>query len=202
MEKKKAIRETIEAIVVALVLALTIRTFVVQAFKIPSSSMEPTLLIGDHILVNKFIYGIPVPFTDIKLVPFATPKRWDVIVFRFPLDKRKDYIKRVVGLEGDTVEVIDKKVFINGKEIEDNYGFHKDTIIFPKENQHRDNFGPFTVPKDSVFVMGDNRDSSFDSRFWGVVNLSEIKGKAFIIYWSWDSNDHWVRFSRFAKWIR
>lgn len=200
--KKKVIRETIEAIVVALILALTIRTFVVQAFKIPSSSMEPTLLVGDHILVNKFMYGFSVPFTNIKLVPFTKPKRWDVVVFKFPKDKSKDYIKRVIGVEGDTVEVRNKKIFINGKEVEDPYGFHKDPITFPAINESRDNFGPFTVPKDSIFVMGDNRDSSFDSRFWGVVKLSEIRGKAFIIYWSWDSKETWVRFERFAKWIR
>lgn len=202
MEKKKVIRETIEAIVVALILALTIRTFVVQAFKIPSSSMEPTLLIGDHILVNKFIYGFPVPFTDIKLAPFTKPKQWDVVVFKFPKDKSKDYIKRVVGVEGDTVEVRDKKIFVNNKEVQDPYGFHKDPITFPRENAPRDNFGPFTVPKDSIFVMGDNRDSSFDSRFWGIVKLGEIRGKAFIIYWSWDSKETWVRFERFARWIK
>ena len=137
--KKKAIRETIEAIVIALILALTIRQFVVQAFKIPSSSMETTLLIGDHILVNKFIYGIPVPFTDIKLVPFTKPKRWDVIVFRFPRDRSKDYIKRVVGIEGDTVEIRDKKIFINGTEVQDPYGFHKDPIVFAKVNTTKHN---------------------------------------------------------------
>lgn len=202
MHKKKVVRETIEAIVVALILALTIRTFVVQAFKIPSGSMEPTLLIGDHILVSKFIYGIPVPFTDIKLMPIIEPKRWDVVVFRFPVDKSKDYIKRVVALEGETVEIKDKKIFINNKEVKDPYGFHRDPNIFTGESRHRDNFGPYTVPADAIFVMGDNRDSSYDSRFWGVVKLEEIKGKAFIIYWSWDSINHWPRFKRISKWIK
>ncbi|MBI5682599.1 MAG: signal peptidase I [Deltaproteobacteria bacterium] len=202
MQKKKVIRETIEAIVVALILALTIRTFVIQAFKIPSSSMEPTLLIGDHILVNKFIYGIPVPFTDIKLVPFTKPERWDVVVFKFPVDKSKDYIKRVVAIEGETIEIKDKKILINGKDVADPYGVHRDPDIFTGEARHRDNFGPYTVPDNSIFVMGDNRDSSYDSRFWGIVKLEEIRGKAFIIYWSWNSNEHWMRFDRLTKWIR
>ncbi|MBI5048734.1 MAG: signal peptidase I [Deltaproteobacteria bacterium] len=232
MQKKKAIRETIEAIVIALVLALIIRTFVVQAFKIPSSSMEPTLLIGDHLLVTKFIYGIPVPLTSSKILSFKEPKSGDVIVFEFPnnpeycrgfgstikqrivntierkdvwqliTDDCKDFIKRVVAVEGDTVEVKDKKVYINGKPLENNRGVNMDPTIYPRENEARDNFGPYTVPKDSVFVMGDNRDRSFDSRYWGSVKLEEIKGKAFIIYWSWDGSGQWVRWRRFANIIR
>lgn len=202
MQKKKAVRETIESIVIALILALFIRTFVVQAFKIPSSSMEPTLLVGDHILVSKFIYGIPVPFTGIKLLPLRKPERGDIIVFRFPGDKSKDYIKRVIGVEGDTIEVIDKKVYINGRPFEDPYGVHLDPLVFPRGMEVRDNFGPFTVPEGSVFVMGDNRDRSYDSRYWGVVRLEEIKGRAFIIYWSWNSNDHWVRWGRLGRLIR
>lgn len=232
MQKKKVIRETIEAIVIALVLALIIRTFVVQAFKIPSSSMEPTLLIGDHLLVNKFTYGVPLPFTDSKVFSFKKPQPGDVIVFEFPgnpeyckgiwsttmkrieniaekkdiwqliMDDCKDYIKRVVAVEGNIVEVRDKKVYVNDKPLENNRGVNIDLSVYPRGLEPRDNFGPYTVPKDSVFVMGDNRDRSFDSRYWGSVNLNEIKGKAFIIYWSWDSNEHWLRWRRFANIIR
>lgn len=202
MQKKKVVKETIEAIVIALILALFIRTFVVQAFKIPSSSMEPTLLVGDHILVSKFIYGIPVPFTGIKLLPLQNPKRGDIIVFKFPGDKSKDYIKRVIGVGGDTIEVIEKKVYINGRPFEDPYGVHLDPLVLPRGMEVRDNFGPLTVPEGSVFVMGDNRDKSYDSRYWGVVGLEEIKGRAFIIYWSWNSNDHWIRWRRLGRLIR
>ncbi len=232
MQKKKVIRETIEAIVIALVLALIIRTFVVQAFKIPSSSMEPTLLVGDHLLVNKFIYGVSLPFTDSKFFAFKKPQQGDVIVFEFPvnpeyckslsatvmkrientverrdvwqffMDDCKDFIKRVVAVEGNVVEVKDKKVFVNGRPLENNRGVNIDPSIYPPGHDPRDNFGPYTVPKDSVFAMGDNRDRSFDSRYWGSVNLNEIKGKAFIIYWSWDGIEHWVRWRRFANIIR
>lgn len=200
--KKRVIRETIEAIVIALVLALFIRTFVVQAFKIPSGSMEPTLLIGDHLLVNKFIYGIPIPFTDIKLFPFKRPGRGDVIVFDFPEDPRKDFIKRVIAVEGDTVEIRDKRVYINGKPVEDPHAFFAEETILPKGMEQRDNFGPVTVPKDSLFMMGDNRDRSYDSRYWGFVDIKKVEGKAWIIYWSWDSNDHMVRFGRTGNIIR
>ncbi|MBI5286715.1 MAG: signal peptidase I [Deltaproteobacteria bacterium] len=215
--KKKAIRETIEAIVIALVLALVIRTFVVQAFKIPSSSMEPTLLVGDHILVSKFSYGIqvpkpamikvfglPVPFFSTEVKPWwGKIERGDVIVFRFPGDRSKDYIKRVIGVDGDVIEIIDKQVHINGKPFQDPYGIHLDPIIFPNgSGEPRDNFGPFTVPAGSVFVMGDNRDRSYDSRYWGVARMGEVKGKAFIIYWSWNPEDHWVRWERLGRVIR
>ncbi len=232
MQKKKVVRETIEAIVIALVLALIIRTFIIQAFKIPSSSMEPTLLVGDHILVSKFIYGLSLPFTDRKVFTFKKPQQGDVIVFEFPnnpaeckgftssvrkrienvvekksvrqlvTDDCKDFIKRVIAVEGDTVEVIDKKVYINGKPLEGKYGVNVDSIIYPRGSEVRDNFGPYTVPENSVFVMGDNRDRSFDSRYWGSVKNEMIKGKAFIIYWSWDGSEHWVRWKRFANIIR
>jgi len=182
-------RENIEAIVIAVVLALFIRTFVVQAFKIPSGSMEETLLIGDHILVNKFIYGITIPFTEKKLITFAKPKPGDIIVFIYPEDPSKDFIKRVIAVEGDILTIKDKKVFVNGKQFEDPHGvLHKDPDIISSEYGRlnpRDNFGPVTVPPHALFVMGDNRDRSLDSRFWGYVDLNKVKGKAFIIYWSW-----------------
>ncbi|HIC91609.1 MAG TPA: signal peptidase I [Syntrophaceae bacterium] len=198
-KRKGIIREYAEAILIAIILAVFIRTFVVQAFKIPSASMVPTLQVGDHILVNKFIYGVKIPFIRKTIIPLRKPKRGDVIVFIFPKDRSKDFIKRVIGIEGDTVEIVNKKVYINGKPFNDPYGVHNDNFIFPKRIEPRDNFGPVTVPKDAVFVMGDNRDNSRDSRFWGFVKLKDIEGKAFIIYWSWDNFS--IKWNRIGKLI-
>jgi signal peptidase I len=194
--------EYAQAIILAVILALFIRTFVVQAFKIPSESMLDTLKIGDHILVSKFIYGIKEPFADSVIVPVKSPKRGDVIVFIYPVDTTKDYIKRVIGTPGDKLEIIDKKVFINGKLLTEPYARFADRIIIPKGVQPRDNFGPVTVPQDQLFVMGDNRDHSYDSRYWGFVDIKKVKGKAFIIYWSWDSGRFSVRWSRLLDLIR
>jgi signal peptidase I len=201
VKKKSTFREYAEALLIAVVLALFIRTFVVQAFKIPSGSMIETLSIGDHILVNKFIYGVKIPFTDEILIPVSRPHRGDVIVFKYPEDESKDFIKRVVGEPGDVVEIGNKQVVVNGKPLEEHYAIHRDPAVYPREVQPRDNFGPFIVPQDSYFVMGDNRDHSMDSRYWGVVKLNKIKGKAFIIYWSWDKGRYWVRWERIAKTI-
>ena len=184
MRKKSVFREYAEAAVIAIVLALFIRTFVVQAFKIPSGSMEPTLLVGDHILVNKFLYGIKIPFINKTLIPISEPERNDVIVFIYPVDKSKDFIKRVIGLPGDEIEIVGNKIYINGKPFEDKYGYYPGLT-------RKARFGPVTVPKDHLFVMGDNRNHSYDSRYWGFVPLDAVKGKAFIIYWSWP---HWKRF--------
>jgi signal peptidase I len=194
--KKSSLRENIEAILIAIVLALFIRTFVVQAFKIPSGSMKETLKIGDHILVNKFIYGVKVPFTHATLVPVSRPERGDIVVFEFPEDPDKDFIKRVVGIEGDTVEIRDKHLLINGAPADYSQAVYTDPRSIPKGVQPRDNFGPVTVPPHSLFVMGDNRDHSYDSRFWGFVDLNAVKGRAFIIYWSWDKDNFGVRWSR------
>ena len=202
MKKKSVIREYIEAFAVAIVLALIIRTFVVQAFKIPSGSMEPTLLVGDHILVNKFIFGERIPFTDIKLFDFRHPKRGETIVFIYPKDESKDFIKRVIGVEGDKVEIKDKQLFINDKRYDDPYGYYKDNAIIPGHVQPRDNYGPVVVPEDSLFVMGDNRDRSADSRFWGFVKLNQVKGKAFLIYWSWGGFMRDIKWGRVGKLIR
>ncbi len=185
-KKKSTLREYIEAFAVAIVLALFIRTFVVQAFKIPSGSMLPTLQIGDHLLVNKFIYGIKVPFTGTTVIPITTPKHGDVVVFRYPKDRSIDYIKRVVGTPGDTLEIRNKKVFINGEQTDDPHAHYLDSSVINRILGPRDNFGPITVPDGKIFVMGDNRDNSHDSRFWGFVDYNDILGKAFIIYWSWD----------------
>lgn len=213
-KKKHPVRETVEAIIIALLLALVIRTFCVQAFKIPSSSMEDTLLIGDHILVSKFAYGmqvprpatisvfgVSVPFFETQLRPvWGSIERGDVIVFRFPGDRTKDYIKRVIGTPGDKVQVRNKRIFINGKAWEDTVGVFKGSQ--GGRTDMADNFGPYTVPEDKVFVMGDNRDRSFDSRFWGPVGINDIKGKAFIIYFSWNKNGGGVRFGRFGDGIK
>ena len=193
--RKSVVREYAEAILIAIVLALFIRTFVIQAFKIPSGSMKPTLLVGDHILVNKFIYGIKLPFTDKILISLGEPERGDVVVFKFPLDTRKDYIKRVIGLPGDRVELVDKQLLINGRPTEDPHGSYS---LSGSMRQ----YGPVTVPADHLFVMGDNRDESSDSRVWGFVPRSYLKGKAFLIYWSWDRKSYGVRWSRLADIVR
>jgi signal peptidase I len=233
VKRKSKLREYIEAIVIAVFLALLIRAFVVQAFKIPSGSMIPTLLVGDHILVNKFTYGIQVPFTDSRVLIFNQPKRGDVVVFSFPRNKEqeectsisknistrvsnawssgnpfylfkddcKDFIKRVIAVGGDKIEVRDKRVYVNGIPLDEPYTIHNDLTV---EGPPRDNFGPFTVPRGNFFAMGDNRDQSYDSRFWGVVSLDEVKGKAFIMYWSWDNEGkllNQVRWNRLGKLI-
>jgi len=202
--KKGALRENIEAIVIAVILALFIRTFVVQAFKIPSGSMKDTLLIGDHILVNKFIYGIKIPFTNgMTLIPISDPERKDIVVFKYPEDPAKDFIKRVVGIEGDTIEVRNKKLYINGKlQDHEDYAVYKDLNTYPAKLSTRDNLKPVVVPENSLFVMGDNRDNSHDSRFWGFVDLKAVKGKAFIIYWSWNKQKFGVRFGRIGNLLK
>ena len=196
VRKKGKLRENIEAIIIAIILALFIRTFVVQAFKIPSGSMKPTLQIGDHILVNKFIYGVKLPYVRKTIIPVSEPERGDIIVFKYPEEPDKDFIKRVIAIPGDTVKIQDKRVFVNGQPVAHDYGMHTDSNVIPGRVNHRDNYGPKTVPEDAYFVMGDNRDNSYDSRFWGFVKESAIKGEAFIIYWSWDSEDFGVRWGR------
>lgn len=199
--RKSVIREYAEAIFIAILLALFIRAFIIQAFKIPSGSMIPTLNVGDHILVNKFIFGIKIPLTDIKILPLRDPERLDVIVFQYPEDETKDFIKRIIGKPGDTIEVHDKIIYVNGSPIEESYTIHTDAAILSENHQPRDNLDPVVVPEDSYFVMGDNRDQSLDSRFWGTVKANKIRGKAFIIYWSWDAKKTWVRWRRIGKLI-
>lgn len=239
-KKKSVVREYIEAILIALILALFIRTFVVQAFKIPSGSMKDTLLIGDHLLVTKFKYGIHIPnevlffgnqlFDDYTLFQ-KIPERKDIIVFKFPQNEKRDFIKRVIGLPGETLEIRRQKVYINGKVLDDSYTRHNEkpenfeynidyscpssipensedlmraTNSLAMEyrthrgNYPRDNLCPIKVPEGHVFVMGDNRENSEDSRFWGFVDVRKIRGKALLIYWSWDHDENWVRFGRFG----
>jgi len=199
--KKNTLFEYMEAIIIAVFLALIIRTFVVQAFKIPSGSMLPTLQIGDHIFVNKFIYGIKIPFIDKTIINIKTPQRGDVVVFKFPQDEKKDFIKRVVGIGGETIKIKNKQVYIDGKAVDDPHAFFTDINFIPK----RDNMDSILVPKGKIFVMGDNRDASFDGRFWGFVDLDKVKGKAMIIYLSWNSGSKnilsKIRWERFAKLI-
>ena len=199
VKTKSKLRENVEAILIAIVLALFIRTFVVQAFKIPSGSMKPTLQIGDHILVNKFIYGVKIPYIGKTIIPYKNPDHGDIIVFRYPEDPDKDFIKRLIGVPGDIVQVKNKKVFVNNVPILNDVGVHSESRILSGQINHRDNFGPVTVPEKSYFVMGDNRDNSYDSRFWGFVGQRAIKGKAFIIYWSWDSENFGVRWGRLGS---
>lgn len=201
IRRKSVVREYAESIIIAILLALVIRTYLVQAFKIPSGSMEDTLAIGDHLLVNKFIYGTKVPFTKTSLIKLRDPRQGDVIVFEYPEDASKDFIKRVIGTPGDVVEGKDKKVFVNGKPYENIHEIHKEREIIPKEMNPRDTFGPVTVPANSYFVMGDNRDRSYDSRFWGVVSRDKIKGLAFIKYWSWDREKFRPRFGNIGRLI-
>ena len=201
VKAKHIVREYAESIIIAILLALVIRTFIVQAFKIPSGSMEDTLAIGDHILVSKFIYGSKIPFTDSRVLKIRDPRQGDVIVFEYPEDPSKDFIKRVVGTPGDTVEVKDKKVYVNGKVYDNPHEVHKESEIIPKEMNPRDNKDPIKVPAGSYFVMGDNRDRSYDSRFWGFVSMDKIKGLAFIKYWSWDKDKFRVRFGSIGKLI-
>lgn len=200
-KKKSIVREYAESIIIAILLALVIRTYLVQAFKIPSGSMEDTLAIGDHLLVSKFIYGTKVPFSTNRILTIRDPRRGDVIVFEYPEDPSKDFIKRVVGTPGDVVEGKDKKVYVNGKLYENPHEIHKEKEIIPKEMNPRDTFGPVTVPAGSFFVMGDNRDRSYDSRFWGFVSLDKIKGLAFVKYWSWDREKFRPRFGSIGKLI-
>jgi signal peptidase I len=204
---KSVFREYAEAIFIALLLALFIRTFILQAFKIPSGSMEKTLLIGDHILVSKFAYGIhipnEIPFLNIKLfddiiLSQEVPKRGEIIVFKYPKNESRDFIKRVIGVPGDILEVRRQKVYINNQLYEEEHVWHTE---MPQNDRFvpRDDFGPVIVPPKHLFMMGDNRENSQDSRFWGFLNIDKVKGKALVIYWSWNAIDNWVRFDRFGK---
>ena len=195
-KEKSKVQEYVEAIVIAILIAFFVRTFIVQAFKIPSGSMKPTLQIGDHILVNKFIYGVKIPYFRNTLIPISDPKRGDVVVFIYPEDRSKDFVKRIIGTGGDIIEIRNKQIYLNGLPYKDTHGVYADNFMIPGAIQPRDNFGPATVPQGAIFVMGDNRDQSYDSRFWGFVDLKDVMGKAFIIYWSWNQDNHSLRWKR------
>jgi signal peptidase I len=206
MKQKSKTQEYVESLLIAALIAFFVRSFVVQAFKIPSSSMEPTLLVGDHLLVNRLSYIMKVPFTDIVILNLGNPSRGDVVVFRYPVDRSKDFIKRVIGTEGDVVAIKDKVIYLNGRKMNDPHAFFAEDSIIPGVFSQRDNFGPIKVPPDSYFVMGDNRDRSLDGRFWGFVKKEDLVGRALIIYFSWDGRAddvfHYVRWERFGRLIR
>jgi signal peptidase I len=209
--KKSTVREYFESLVITVVLALFGTTFIVQAFKIPTPSMEDNLLVGDHLLVNKFAFGTPGSFVD-RVLPLRRIRRGDIIVFKYPKDLTKHYVKRVIGLPGDRVQVRDKQVFINGEPLSEPYKVHKSEVpggwvdpamnYFPPKGRHG-SYQPdsdpnwfakyvdgdeLVVPADQYFAMGDNRDNSADSRVWGFVPRGHIVGRALIIYWSYESD--------------
>jgi signal peptidase I len=189
--RKSTLREYFESIVIAVILALFIRTFVVQAFKIPTGSMENNLLIGDHLLVNKFALGPSTSGLERALLPLGTISRGDVVVFKFPEEPERDFIKRVIGLPGETLELRQKKIYINGRPLDEPYVHYLTPAAADFSEQTRsdvrERYGPVTVPDGQYFVMGDNRDNSQDSRYWGFLRRDYVKGKALVIYWSYDA---------------
>ena len=181
-------REYLEAILMAVALALFLRTFVVQAFSIPTGSMENTLLVGDFLLANKFIYGARIPFTDVRLPGFSNPEPGDIVIFEYPRDPNRDFIKRVVAGPGQEVEIRDKILYVDGKRtVDPPLSKYADPVILPVSSPSgvRDNMRLVRVPEGHYFVMGDNRDNSEDSRYWGFLDKNRIRAQANIIYWSW-----------------
>ena len=185
-------------VILSLISALLSAGVKTNAFNITSGSMEPALLVGDSILVNEVIYGVKIPLLRKTIIRVTDPKRDDLVVFIYPEDRSMSLIKRVIGVAGDKIEIVNKKIFINDKAYKDSYGVFKDSNVLPQSEEPRDNYGPVTVPENSIFVMGDNRNESMDSRYWGFVDLQDVEGKAFIIYWSWDRDIHRPRWKRFG----
>ena len=204
MRRKGKLREYVEAFAVALLIALLVRTFVIQAFKIPSGSMENTLLVGDHIFVNKFLFGYHIPYTKGRVLSYATPRHGDIIVFVFPEDPNKDFIKRVIGVPGDTIEIRDKEVYRNGKLLREDYTRFADGNLVEGFGRNRDNMPRVEIPPGKYFAMGDNRDRSYDSRFWGFVDEDAIVGKALFIYFSidWSAYVGWYEVWRYPELVR
>jgi signal peptidase I len=207
--RKSVVREYLESIVVAVILALFIRTFVVQAFKIPTGSMEENLLIGDHLLVNKMVYSPSLAPWEARLLGKKPIQRGHVIVFKFPEDPSRDFIKRVIGLPGETVEVRDKVVYVDGKALEEGYTHFSDTPLRSDDPEYalrtdkvRDHWGPRTVPAGQLFVMGDNRDNSRDSRSWGFLPEDQVKGRALIVYWSYEATREEYHRTGILNWIQ
>lgn len=207
--RKSVAREYLESIVVAVILALFIRTWVFQAFKIPTGSMETNLLIGDHLLVNKLVYSpSALPFEE-ALLAKKDVQRGHVVVFKFPEEPSRDFIKRVIGLPGETVEIRDKTVLINGQPLVEPYARFLEPPLRRDDPEYglrveglRDNWGPKTVPPGQLFVMGDNRDNSRDSRFWGFLPRDQVKGRALIVYWSYDATREEYHRTGLAEWVR
>ncbi|MBI4611367.1 MAG: signal peptidase I [Candidatus Rokubacteria bacterium] len=216
--KKSLVREYVEAIGIAILLALVIRTLVVQAFTIPSGSMMDTLQVGDYILVNKFLYGAEVPFTGWHLPGLRQPHRGDIVVFKYPLDEKRDFIKRIAAVPGDELVIRGNQIIINGGPAAEPYVKPGTGAFTPPRyladrgsgepclaqaanaaERQPDQFGPIVIPRGHYFVMGDNRDNSQDSRYWGCLKREHIRGKAFLIYWSWNGEDGWLRWRRLGK---
>lgn len=189
--KQGVFREYFELLAETAVFVFFVMTFVVQAFQIPTGSMEPNLLVGDFLLVNKLVYRNTDNALDRLLLPKRAIRRQDIIVFKYPEDLTKDFVKRAIGLPGDRIEIKKKQVFVNDIPLEEKYKFHSDPTVYEpgaaSSEASRDNFGPITVPPDSIFAMGDNRDNSLDSRYWGFVPLANIKGRPWIIYFSYEA---------------
>jgi signal peptidase I len=195
-------RQNVESIGLALLIALAVRSSVVQAFWVPSGSMLPTIQIGDHIFVNKLAYSVRLPLIGTEVAKIGDLQRGDIVVFVSPIDPSTDLIKRVVAVAGDTVEIRDKVLYVNGERVPDQHAHFSDSTIQP--NGPRDNMPPKKVPEGKFFVMGDNRDRSYDSRFWNFANVSDIKGQATFVYWSRDVSQGWLampRFERFGQFI-
>jgi signal peptidase I len=205
--KKSVVREYFETIVIAVILALFMRTFVVQAFKIPTGSMEPNLLIGDHLLVNKFVFAPTLSSAERTVLPMTDIRRGDIVVFKYPEDPERDFIKRVIGLSGETIELKDRRIHVNGRAIQEPYAHY-----LPRpagqgageitSDDVREHYGPVVVPSGSVFVMGDNRDNSQDSRYWGFLPKENNKGKALLIYWSFDGSEGGLNLFTQTRWAR
>jgi len=202
--QKSTVREYFESIVIAVILALFVRTWVVQAFKIPTGSMENNLLIGDHLLVNKFAFAPTATGLERALLPIRDVHRGDIVVFKYPVEPERDFIKRVIGLPGETLELRAKKVYIDGRPLDEPYvHFLTAATTFAEVTSAdvRENYGPITVPQDQFFVMGDNRDNSQDSRYWGYLPRGHVKGKALMIYWSYEGDDMGSVFTK-VRWER
>lgn len=190
--EKSILREYAEALLIAAIFLRFANVFVVQTFYIPSGSMEETLLIGDHLFVNRFIYGPAPTAAEQGVLPSRAVQRGDIVVFRSPENHSLDVVKRCIGLPGDVIDVVDKRLYINGKQVDDSsFARHTDPTVYPdspfisQQFRRRDQFGPYTVPPDSYFCMGDNRDHSHDSRFWEALPAHLLKGRALLIYWSY-----------------
>jgi signal peptidase I len=213
--KPRVVREYVEALLVAILFATFARTFLVQAFRIPTGSMRPNLVVGDHLLVNKFVYG-PTAFAwEHRWLPMRRVERGDVVVFRYPLDLSRDFIKRCVGIPGEQVRLAAKRLYVDGTELAEPYVRHADPTVYPDSPllddyyRRRDNFGPLDVPDGHCFFLGDNRDLSNDSRFWGTVPLRLVKGKAWRVYWSVEpasagvaAGPRWKRLAGRTRWQR
>ena len=207
-KKGETLQDWIKTLVIVLAVVITFRGVVAQAYQIPTGSMERTLLIGDYLYINKMLYGSEIDigfhghrYFYHRFPAFRHPEPGDIIVFRYPVNPQQDFIKRCVAVAGQTVEVRDKVLYVDGKRQNEPYAVHDDSRVFPREITVRDNFGPIKVPPHCLFMMGDNRDNSLDSRFWGPLPENMVKGKAMFTYFSWDPGEHMVRFNRMFRGI-